>query len=1060
MRHQVFFLTIVFFLATFNVRGQNSSGSLADTVLADQFLNEMRSLIQESKWTEAEVKGEQARAIYESLLGEECRQMGDVWHHMGKIYSAQGDFDRAMEYFHKAFDIRFKTLGENHPDVAHSLNNMGICYYYKGDYTKAIEYTQKALKIYLITLDENHPDVVRCFHSLGFYYSYKGEYDKAIECFEKALRISLNTLGENHADVAMYFNNLGVNFNSKGEYDKAIDYYQKALKIGISINGEVNADVSASFNNLGNSFNSKGEYDKAIEYHQKSLKIKLKIQGKKHPDVAAAFNNLGLSFNNKGEYDKAIDYHRRALEIRLNAFGENHPDVAMSFNNLGVSFNSKGDFDRAILYYQKAAQIWLNTYDENYSSVAKSFNNLGVCFEGKGEYEKAIEYHQKALKIRLNVFGENHPEVAVSFINLGNIFSSKGEYDQAIQYYKKTLKILTNTYGENHSDVAKSFNNLGWSFNYKGEYDTAIIYCQKALKIRLATLGKAHPNVIASCLALINVYDKTHQYDSVFYYIEQAVASIRVQAVAPISVSTKGLYQSQNLPVFEQAIDISLKNANLHYDSTLKQKVFNYSEMSKATMLQAQINAADALAFAGIPDSLLRQERNLRIDITWREKQRQGLFEQGLAETDTTVLRISSLIFDLKDRYEALKKRFEADFPEYYRLQYDLSTVSLSYVQDTLLEKGQTLVEYFTGDSAIYVFTIRPDTFTVTEIKKDFSLDTLVRQLREGIYSYYQRGVPSAEFYNTTAHEYTKSAYTLYDKLIKPIASLLTENVIVVPDGVLGYVPFDALLTEKPVNPTYFHSHAYLGRERRISYAYSATLLREMRDKVRKSTPTGSVLALAPFFRGDATVLREQLDTLSELVALRADTLKPLQYSGREVLIAEKILKGQALLGLAATKDTFQYLAGRYRILHLSTHGKANDRIGDYAYLGFARSDTSFEKMYVKDIYNLSLNADMVVLSACETGIGQLQRGEGIISLARAFAYAGAKSIVTTLWQVDDARTSRLMQHFYKNLQQGMTKGEALWHAKRTLFAGKKDNAHPFFWAGFIPVGDMRALHE
>ncbi len=221
---------------------------------------------------------------------------------------------------------------------------------------------------------------------------------------------------------------------------------------------------------------------------------------------------------------------------------------------------------------------------------------------------------------------------------------------------------------------------------------------------------------------------------------------------------------------------------------------------------------------------------------------------------------------------------------------------------------------------------------------------------------------------------------------------------------------------------------------------------------------------MAPFFRGDTTALLEKTDSLSALLALRSDTLAPLMHSGEEALMAARFFGGKALLGDRATKQALETLGGNYRILLLSTHGKANDRKGEYAYLALSAPGDSFhfEKLYVNDIYNLELRADLVILSACETGIGPLQRGEGIISLARAFAYSGAKSIVTTLWSVDDAGTSQLMQLFFSYLQSGHSKDEALWLAKQAFLSENTDEfyAHPFYWAGFIPIGDMRMMQK
>ena len=419
--------------------------------------------------------------------------------------------------------------------------------------------------------------------------------------------------------------------------------------------------------------------------------------------------------------------------------------------------------------------------------------------------------------------------------------------------------------------------------------------------------------------------------------------------------------------------------------------------------------------------------------------------------------------FDLEEHRRALWQSFKNNnetLSEYFNP--DQQILSLKRVQDALFSPTQTLLEYFTGDSAVYIFAVRRDTFVVKEVKRGpgFPLDSLVRQLRYGLTHAQLTDPDSKVLLKKTAAAYTAAATELYRQLVAPVAGMLTENVIIVPDGVLGYIPFDALLTQKPADPERFHSHTYFGKEKKISYAYSATLLREMRDKKHKTPPTAPLLALAPFFRGNADTLREHTDELSESVGLRRDTLTALPASGQEVKSISKIFSGKAFYGADAPKETLLREAGKYRILHLSTHGKANDKVGDYAYLAFSvpGDTTQFDKFYVRDIYNLALNADLVTLSACETGIGELKRGEGIISLARAFAYAGAKSIVTSLWVVNDDRTAELMRLFYQNLQKkGWDKDRALWQAKNDFIAKHKTDggAHPYYWAGFVPVGDM-----
>jgi CHAT domain-containing protein len=369
-----------------------------------------------------------------------------------------------------------------------------------------------------------------------------------------------------------------------------------------------------------------------------------------------------------------------------------------------------------------------------------------------------------------------------------------------------------------------------------------------------------------------------------------------------------------------------------------------------------------------------------------------------------------------------------------------------------ILEEDQALLEYFVGDSSIFIFRIEKDYYEVKEVKRDFPLEEWVQQLRDNI----SQPLPFAY------EAYLEVAPKLYEKLIAPVAEGLPEKLVIVPDGILGYIPFEALLTGKPdVNNLYAAERLpYLLREHQVSYCYSATLLKEMKEKKHRKAPTRELLAVAPFATVD-TVLSSHLGQSDWLASTRSDTLWGLPYTQAELDSIQRVFETDAFYGAEATEASFVERAGDYRILHLSTHGKADPRVGDYSYLAFYPQPDSLENelLYVRDLYNLQLNADLVVLSACETGTGELQQGEGIISLARAFAYAGAKSIATTLWQVNDQSTQELMARFYQHLKSGMTKDAALRQAKLDYLDGHNDTgAYPFYWAAFIGVGDMGRL--
>ncbi len=494
-------------------------------------------------------------------------------------------------------------------------------------------------------------------------------------------------------------------------------------------------------------------------------------------------------------------------------------------------------------------------------------------------------------------------------------------------------------------------------------------------------------------------------------------------------------------------------------------ETFLLAEKTKSRQLAEKIQATPYTASFGIPDSLRQKEHDLNVDIAYYEKKEFEEKHESSIPSDSLLSLYQNKIFDLRNQRDDLLAAFKTNYPEYYNLRYSQQVISIKGVQDSLLEQeDQALVEYFVGDSSIYAFTILRDTFYIQDIALDFPLEQWVREMRCGIFSSYVQDTSLCGAMDLLAvqKQYTTAAYELYQKIFAPVDSLLPENaqLTIVPDGVLGYVPFDALLTQAPQKGQRIADYPYLLLDHTLSYAYSATLQKEMAYKQHKRNPRRRLLAMAPRFdkeiaaQADTSLLANRfIDTTN-----RRNRLSPLEYNIPEAKTICNLVGGKALTGPAATEDAFVNEASRYRLLHLSTHGKANDELGDYSFLAFHHLEDSLENewLYNRELYNLDLNADLVVLSACETGIGELQRGEGIISLARGFSYAGAKSIVTSLWSVNDQSTKVLMESFYRNLVKGMAKDEALRQAKLDYLADHPELGQaPFFWAAFIPVGDM-----
>ncbi|MEL6720057.1 MAG: CHAT domain-containing protein, partial [Bacteroidota bacterium] len=374
-----------------------------------------------------------------------------------------------------------------------------------------------------------------------------------------------------------------------------------------------------------------------------------------------------------------------------------------------------------------------------------------------------------------------------------------------------------------------------------------------------------------------------------------------------------------------------------------------------------------------------------------------------------------------------------------------------SEVQSDFIEQDESLIEYFVGGSNIYVAIISSSSIEVKKLGASSKLASLVTKFRAGISQYHlsNSANQSTDFYNETLDQYATSAKELYDLLIVPLQ--LKEKLIIIPDGLLGCLPFDALLTESLSDyKTPYKRYPFLIKEHQISYLNSVNV--QYYNDTRKNTNNNKILAFAPSFSSPVTYNDKGI----------RGGLGQLKYNVPESKIAVNIIGGKLFEAQEAVKANFLKYAPDYSILHLSTHGKANDQVGDASFLAFTEipdSTDANERLFVRELYNLDLKAELVVLSACETGIGELQQGEGIVSLARGFAYAGVKSLITTLWSVDDEQTQNIITKFYKNIKKRQSKDLALRQAKLDYIQESPNiKAHPFYWAAYTPIGDMNPI--
>ncbi|MCD4833824.1 MAG: CHAT domain-containing protein [Bacteroidales bacterium] len=958
-------------------------------------------------------------------------------------YNKNKSYDTAIVYFEKASTLYLEH--ELWRKYLQSKTKHGKCLQKQWQLDKAIATIKPAIEKTLLHINKNDVIVADAYHSLGMQYYYQSKNDSTLFYWKKALKIRKELFGEKHIDIAKNYNNVGIVYNNKNKYDLALQYYFKSLQIYKELLGEKHTLVAMSYNNIGNVYAKKNEHDLALQYYFKSLQIHKELLGEKHNYVTASYNNIGNIYKDKNEYDLALQYYFKSLQIKKELLGEKHTDVAGSYNNIGIVYNIKNEYNLALECHFKVLKIYKELLGEKHTLVAMSNHNIGVVYKNKNEYDLALQYYFKALQIKRELLGEKHIDVAHSYNNIGIVYRDKNENDLALQYYQK--------------GIASSLRN----FN-----DTVNVYSVPIIKDylnwdRLLGALQAKAKIFAdSSLTLSNLDVALRHYQACDTLISQVRQSINTK-------SDKLALGEQASEVYKGAVNVCLRLAESSDDfkssDDYRELAFYFSEKNKSSVLLEALAGVEAQKFAEIPDTLLTKEHKLQIDI--------ALYKKILAEQPDSAKEIlfRDKLFKANRQYDELIYTFENEYPEYFELKYNRKPASVNEIQK-ILDNKTAIISYFTGDSIITIFTITKKNLDAKTVPAIENLADTIRDFRNGLLY-----TNSSRF----AEVYKKYAYKMYRQLIPENVNNEITNLIIIPDAELSMIPFETLLTENPEDKEW-KELPYLVKKYNISYSYSANLFyktfpKELTTKI-EHTDLNDWLAFAPVFDDSNTAgltlrtrellqkfdtdLNDTLETRGRLVS--GGYISPLPGTESEVQAIFKQFDERGKKALVQIKksanEEFIKQGGleKYRIIHFATHGFVNTTKPELSGIFLAQDSTLNEDgiLYSGEIYNLKLNADLTVLSACETGLGEIKKGEGLIGLTRALLYAGSKNIIVSLWKVADNSTSDLMIDFYKNLleeeQEKQEFSQALQHAKLKMI-DEGEYAHPFYWSPFILIG-------
>ena len=937
----------------------------------------------------------EALAIRQALFGKKDLKVASSYNNLGNAFIREGRYNEALRVHQEALAIRTLFKEEAPLDLAISANNMGSVFYRMGDLRSAYIYFSKALTIREKELGPDNPKTARTRMSIGSCFLSNESYEEALVYFQESLVGFRENRETNHPDIADAFYNLGNTYFGLQNYREALANYQNALSIRSAIFGKESLKSADVHQNIANCY-AETSVDGLAEIHYSLAKsIRVEKLPANHPDLLDCIEATALLNHKKGAYKKAILGHQQIMSARKKIYGADSPYLGMAYGNLGNSFLGMNQLDSALFYYKKGNPIFEKYAHKN----ADNLNNQGICYRALKQLETAISYFKKALQIpniTLEASANYHK-------NLGITFAQKGDFENGILEFNKGLSLLD-------FDNQQPFANL------------------EVTPLVVEILG----NRASTNFQLFEQKKKKENLDKAFQDYELALELMEELRLSFTENQSKQQLQATNHAIFEGAIQTCFALATVTDSSEYLEKAFYISEKSKNLILLESLKNTYAKKIGGIPDSILQAENLLQIKLANTQKKRLEKKEMGDQEG---LVQLDRSLFQLKERQRNFIANLEQQYPKYYQTKYESTHLEIPFIQSEIIAPDQSLVEFFIGDSTIYLFHLNTQNFEAIKIKKDFPLTHWVWQIRKSIF--YFPTAPKSERIEWNK-AYLSIGQALYAQLFDSLSSL-KNRLVLIPDGVLNYLPFDALITAPPKNEHRFKGYPFLIKKHEISYAYSCGLLHEMQqnrfDRSEK------------YFAGFAPIFSEN-DPL----------LKPLKNNSLEVQAVEKRLGGDLFLGENATLQNFKKEAINYQLLLLATHGKANAQDGNYSFLAFSNSRSDEDNLlYVNDLYAMNLPAELIVLSACETGVGSFDAGEGVVSLARGFSYAGTKSLVTSLWAVNDKSTAELIPNYFKYLHAGWTKDKALQQAKLD-YIQNSDNPHPFYWAAFIGVGDMGVI--
>ncbi|MEK6477104.1 CHAT domain-containing tetratricopeptide repeat protein [Catalinimonas sp. 4WD22] len=918
------------------------------------------------------------------------------------------------------------------------------------------------------------------------------EYDNAIEIAQKAkneFRKNDNINGEIATNIL-----IGSMYNSLRQLDSAGVYLSNSLFLHSLKEDNLLADI---YYELGNMYRYNKEPDSSLFYHQSALIIRKKIFGEKNQEVASSYNAIAnvyryvfLDFYNAEKYYiKALNINEQLRDVN------NLNDIAQNCYNLATTNRLKGDLEKSLTYAYSSLNILKESNSSDTYRIALSYSAIANIMFQLEMYKKSIPHFLMAIEYlrydrsRYRYLPILYTNISGSYIQLNNKDSANYYLGKALEltrdqnpvdsaslafiyqqigaanfnntpdssefYYKRGLRIMESKYGQDSINIASFYIDLGRLNKKEKKYTIALSFIEKALnflsykKMFLLSSSTNNTDFSSTPSILLALRVKAESYYSL--YQDTKDPDYLVKALDEYLSIDNLLMQHRNIldresaqqtfaenykPSYEIAIYCSFNLYQKTKEDSLIELAYNLMEKNKANILLSHLIKTDKMEGIGIPDSLINTQQSLLSQLAFYNSE---LLTQ---DNEEQVTFLQKKIFTTERKLNKLNDHILNSFPQYYSDKYNTNIYTFHEIREILQSKNTSMIEYFWGDSALFILAYNHvnDSSYFHKVKNiealSLTTDSLISVINKGF---------NIQSVRNDYQNFTTLSHQVYKKLVQPIFNEINfseeeQNLIIIPDGKLAILPFETLIEDEPAsNNVDYKSLAYLVKKFTINYSFSGQLVLE-----NSSNSLQRILDKAVVFSYESNVDKSITSSISGT------------YDEANHIV--KLLPATLYAGEEATEENFRKYAENASIIHLAVHGNTNEENPMKSGLRF-RSSSENEQydnlLYYYELMNLNLQASLAVLSACETGLGKYFKGEGVYHIARAFQYAGCPSIVSSLWRIDDQKTTKIMYVFYQELSKEQNIAQALRTSKINYLNNSDETlAHPKFWSGLIILGN------